>query len=112
MVSAIDSANQGPYDNDMRSVGVAPGTITLQLGNVCPPDPKWQYFTSPFGSVRPAAAAGPHATMVDYDPYGTDSKLEGALPKVNPQGLRWDIALIVGGGALLVALGLGFIATR
>jgi len=99
------------------TVGVAPGTITLQLdGPPCPPDNIWPYMTPPeWGSVRPSAAAGPQvAVPIVYDAYGTDSKLLGlgTLPQINPLGTRWDIIAMVGGGVLLAGLLIGVVAAR
>lgn len=91
----------------------------MQLSGVCPPDPPWAYMTPPYqgyGMQRPAAAAGPRiVTTTEYNPYATESRLEGGLglvPAIDPQKTRWDIVAIAGGGVLLVALTLGFIASR
>jgi len=107
----------------MKTVGVAPGTVTLQLDGTgtCPPDPPWVYMTPPWntavrltGAPRPVATAG----AIVSQPYGTESELLGLrsvdelLPPPNPYPTRWDIIAAVGGGALLVALTIGYLASR
>lgn len=61
-----------------RSVGVAPGTTTLQLGRI-------------------------------WDPYTDPIQLIGmrGVPKAM---IRWDIIGVVGGGALILAMGIGLVA--
>jgi hypothetical protein len=109
------SENEGPYDSRMHTVGVAPGTITMQLGQ-CPADPPWQYFTPPYpgyGMKRPVAAAGPTVKPIEttFEPYGTESKLMG-LRAADPLATRWDIVAMAAGGTLLAAVVLAAIATR
>lgn len=108
----------------MRTVGVAPGTITLSLGSAfgladCPPDPVGWYPLSPFAASAPAPAQ-PSASVVATaapDPqylkiYGTDSKLSGFGDATADSGVRWDIVWKVGLGVLVAGLGVGFLATR
>jgi hypothetical protein len=68
-----------------KSVGVAPGTTTmtlgegglrcLQLGEGCPPDPV-RYYTDPPQVQTSAPAAAKGGVMTIYDPYGTESQLK------------------------------------
>jgi len=96
----------------------------MQLAGTCPPDPPWLYTTPPTYSYFPMASGTMRPTMwpstVAYEPYGTESRLRGLgilpivgpVPQISTQKMRWDIIGLVGGGTLLVALTLGFLATR
>lgn len=72
-----------------NTVGVAPGTYTLQLGApfagdgpcvTCPPDETGYYMTPPFG---PYGAVEPTDNILDpiaqysWDPYANDAALSG-----------------------------------
>lgn len=108
------------------TVGVAPGSYTIQLGApvVCPPDgwgtgaygsPRVGWYNEPnnwYGYTPPQTAQQAYAKMV-FDPYGTDSKLRGlrdASPTV--AGVRLDILGAMLGVITVAALGIGFIASR
>ena len=86
------------------TVGVAPGTFTLQLGgcgvdvdgpvSVGVPSRTW------YDSVQVPATAGP-TVKVAVDPYGTDSALKGP-PMLG--SVRLDILGIIAA----IAVGIGF----
>lgn len=74
------------------SVGVSPGTYTMQLGGPCPPfnaDFKWSQGISPISSEGTAA---PEYAM---DPYANDAALSGAGSFDVPL-----FALMLGGAAI------------
>lgn len=68
-----------------NSVGVAPGTTTMQLG----------------------------ASRRVWDPYTDLISLNELppLPLFRDRPIRWDLIGIVGGGSLIVALGAAFLAS-
>jgi len=67
------------------TVGVAPGTTTMQLGAACascPPDPALTYWQPPkvATGLPPGVRAMPKdGFRVVYDPYATESLLKGGL---------------------------------
>lgn len=71
------------------TVGVAPGTTTMQIGG---------------------PAAGTHARV--WMPYGTDVVDLRGLKAIDTRAhIRWDLILGVGGGALVIAMAAGLLAT-
>ncbi len=75
----------------VQSVGVAPGTTTMQLGDLPPgyPERSQWYPLSPWAQYQGRIPLG-------------------ALP---PPRIRWDIIGVVGGGSLVLALAIGLVAT-
>lgn len=68
------------------TVGVAPGTTTMQLGGAacvgCPDDPRLTYWQPPkvATGLPPGVRAMPKGGFrVMYDPYATESLLKGGL---------------------------------
>lgn len=122
---AIQQAQAQSILRNLRgTVGVAPGTYTLQLGApmVCPPDgwgtgaygvPRVGWYDVPnnwYGISPPVDANAAYRLL---DPYGTDSKLMGfrdAAPTV--AGVRLDILGVMLGVITVAAIGIGFIASR
>lgn len=91
-------------------VGVAPGTTTMQLGGlgVCPPGHYGSEIMLPGAVMVPSPASGATATSVTIDPYATESRLSGAMPRLGGRlgaltAIRWDLVAL--------ALGLGFAGT-
>jgi hypothetical protein len=70
-----------------RTVGVAPGTTTIHLGQVEP---------------------GKHLVIANPWVGGQISLGLGEIPKAR---VRWDLILTIGGGSLIVALAAGLIAS-
>lgn len=118
-----------------NSVGVAPGTITMQLSgfspkqilppggsllpqDTCPPEMKrWMAFDR--GALTPEGG-GALAGVRAYSPYGEFYQLSGrrrpslfGLAATDPtrSHIRWDIIAVVGGGALGIAMAAGLIAS-
>ena len=86
----------------VNSVGVAPGTTTMQLGNAGAwPFPAENPF--PFPEERRFYTIDPWAR---YD--GRRWAGLGAIPKAQ---IRWDIIAVVGGGSLGIALAIGLVAS-
>lgn len=71
-----------------RTVGVAPGTITMQLGQ---PEPNKQ--------------------LVIANPWIGGQIALGGLDAIPPPRIRWDLIGLIGGGSLIVALTAGLIAS-
>lgn len=69
-----------------QSVGVAPGTTTMQLGR-----PVWN----------------PYTDIISLN----DLPSLPALPFTRDRPVRWDVVGIIGGGSLIIALGAAFIAS-
>lgn len=104
----------------MPTVGVAPGSYTIQLGAPCVDDingpvsygvPARGWYDVPSATYQgywlapptPILPPSPVPTTVVLDPYGTDSKLQGLrAPTIG--GLRLDILSIM----VAVAIGIGF----
>lgn len=79
-----------------RTVGVAPGTITLQLGE----PGKQLVIENPYVAGRIALGVNPsQAQAVTLGGIDTRARI------------RWDLIGIVGGGSLIVALAAGLIAS-
>lgn len=122
-----------------NSVGVAPGTLTIQLSGIspkailppggsllpqdtCPPEMKrWMAFDR--GSMTPSGG-GAMAGVRAFSPYGEFYQLSGrprrkglfglaeaAITDQTRSHIRWDIIAIVGGGALGIAMAAGLIAS-
>ena len=113
----------------MLTVGVAPGTTTLQLGEVyqgvaaksinwikplpCPPEEaRWfmpdRSWNDRHDNAYPNGFQGP----VLYDYYQNDIwKLRGLRGLGATSRIRWDLIGIVGGGAFAVALVTSLIAS-
>jgi len=68
------------------TVGVAPGTTTVQLGR-----PVWD----------------PYTDLVSLN----DLPSLPSLPITRDRPIRWDVVGIIGGGSLIIALGAAFIAS-
>lgn len=124
-VQAIQQAQAQQVLRNLRgTVGVAPGTYTLQLGApmVCPPDgwgtgaygvPRVGWYDLPnnwYGISPPKDANAAYHLL---DPYGTDSRLMG-LRDVAPTfaGIRLDVLGAMLGVITVAAIGIGFIASR
>lgn len=120
------------------TVGVAPGTTTLQLGEVypgvsaksinwikpypCPPeekrwfmpdrdDPRVSQPAHPTG-FRGLHAAGSHVRF--FDPYANDIfRLRGLRGPIaeDKNHVRWELVAVIGGGAVAIALLTSFIAS-
>jgi hypothetical protein len=75
------------------TVGVSPGTTTLQLGS--------------------HTVSVPYATFEELrDTYaGSGITAEGVAPLIPKSRIRWDIIGVVGGASLVVAIGAGLIAS-
>ncbi len=113
-----------------KSVGVAPGTLTIQLSGIspkailpaggsllpqdtCPPEMKrWMAYDR---GMTTSQGGGPLAGVRAYSPYGEFYQLSGrfGLADGDPtrSHVRWDIIAIVGGGALGIAMAAGLIAS-
>jgi hypothetical protein len=97
------------------TVGVAPGTTTMQLGAApCPPDEPWMYTSPPqvssalatmtFGPPPP-----PDVRPQAFDPYGTESRLQG----LGQSGTtRWGLIAFAGLATFAAVLGYGYYRTR
>ena len=105
------------------TVGVAPGTTTIQLG-ACAPDPRrwmaWErthdlaamqaadptVFTNKahIASLRAAGVAGSSFRVVD-------PRLAGLGVVDTRARIRWDLIAAIGGGSLLIALTTGLLAS-
>jgi hypothetical protein len=100
-----------------KYVGVAPGTTTLGEAfdpfapypkppakpcATCPKDLNWYMTPPPMPSSKPGA-------VVVYDPYATESRLNGLGVAT---GIRWDIVAAVGGVAFLAAFAVGLLSSR
>lgn len=113
------------------TVGVAPGTTTMQLGIApmvlgpgpcgpngcpplgapCPPDEPWMYTSPPVVSSETATVTfGPppppdkKTGPTALDPYGTESKLRG-LGGTTP---RWGLVMFAGLATFAAVLGVGY----
>lgn len=116
----------------MLTVGVAPGTTTLNLGEIYPgvaaksinwikpfPDPpeekRWMVFDRDDPRVtqvsKPNGFQGPGMRVVYSDPYAFDIYRLRGLRGLRGDTIRWDLIGIVGGGAIAVALLTSFIAS-
>ena len=107
------------------TVGVAPGSYTLQLGApvVCPPDgwgtgaygvPRVGWYNVPnnwYGISPPSNAGQAYALL---DPYGTDSTLRGLRDTAPPTfaGIRLDVLGAVLGVIAVTAVGIGLLTSR
>lgn len=105
------------------TVGVAPGSYTIQLGApmVCPPDgwgtaaygvPRVGWYDEPnnWYGIKPPTSADQAYHLLD--PYGTDSKLMGLREAPTIAGIRLDILGAMLGVITVAAIGIGFIASR
>jgi len=99
------------------TVGVAPGTTTMNLGSQaltclngpCPPDPV-RYYTSP-PNVKTgwaSGASGPtrQGMQTIYDPYATESQLRSGLRGLG--GARLGVGVVAAVLAFTAVLGYGF----
>lgn len=116
---------QAILQNLRGTVGVAPGTYTLQLGApmVCPPDgwgtgaygsPRVGWYDVPnnwYGITPPTDA---NAAYQMLNPYGTESRLMGLRDPAPPTfaGIRLDVLGAMLGVITVAAIGIGFIASR
>lgn len=75
-----------------RSVGVAPGTLTLHLGR------------------QVNTRYNPYTDMIQLSNLRDENLVLPAATRLD-RPLRWDLIGIVGGGSLLVALAAGLIAS-
>jgi len=89
------------------SVGVAPGTTTIQLSD-CPPNEPWHYTVPPdvvtgfpSGMTPPATAGAPSTAL---NPYATESQLRG-LGLASP---NWGFIVLAGLVAFLGVLGFSY----
>lgn len=73
-----------------NTVGVAPGTTTMSLGQL--------------GGTR---RWNPWTDLISLN--GEDTTI--APPVFQDRPIRWDLVAIIGGGSLIVALGAAFIAS-
>jgi hypothetical protein len=98
------------------TVGVAPGTTTMSLGD-CPPDELWRYTVPPqvitglpSGVVAPASAADviTPGAVAATNPYGTESQLRG-LGELTP---RWGVVLFAGIATFATVLGISWLRRR
>ena len=90
------------------SVGVAPGTATLQFDGAkdCPPDSAYRYMT-PSGLPALATAPTPRdvvdaaakTVVQEYNPYGSEVELNG----IGPFGVPWTRIMYVGVGIAALA---------
>lgn len=88
----------------VNSVGVAPGTTTMQLGNAgLWPFPAQNPY--PFPEEKRFYTVDPWAR---YDGRRWVGPALGAVPQAR---IRWDLIGIVGGGSLGIALAIGLIAS-
>ena len=90
-----------------RTVGVAPGTFTIQLGAPCPPDePSSGAPGVPilgwYDSIVPQANA-----IVAENPYGTQSMLKGLRASLP---VSTTTAVVVGAVGFIAAIGFLYIA--
>jgi hypothetical protein len=99
------------------TVGVAPGTTTMTLGEAkpaglvclggpCPPDPARYYSTPPtVKSGWGSGANGPSARTI-YDPYATESQLRSGLRGLGEA--RVGVGVVAAALAFAAVLGFGF----
>jgi hypothetical protein len=98
------------------TVGVAPGTTTMQLGAApCPPDEPWMYTSPPQVSSELATKtfepAPPDLVRQSkaFDPYGTESRLQGLGQTTSP---RWGLVAFAGLATFAAVLGIGYWRSR
>jgi len=87
------------------TVGVSPGTYTMQLGApfpFCPPDEPGWYITPPFPPVSFPAEIGPPSVGRFWDPYATASKLRGT--GFGQSGLDYTVLGLMLGGVATAAI--------
>jgi len=94
------------------TVGVAPGTFTMQLGDCPGPSPNMMtpgVFQSYAAMVGMSAGQG-----LPMSPYGTEMALNGlrSAPPPIKFGLRLDILGVVLGGVLFTGLMISALADR
>lgn len=109
------------------SVGVAPGTTTLDLrapmvygpgpcgpdtpgslrGPGCPPDPMNQYMVTQAGAKRAVATA---MRQAQYEVYGNETSMNGL--GVAELGPSWSRVLLVALGAALLGAGAAVLVSR
>lgn len=123
---AIQQAQAQSVLRNLRgTVGVAPGSFTLQLGApmVCPPDgwgtgaygvPRVGWYDLPnnwYGISPPQDANAAYRLL---DPYGTDSALKGLRDAAPPTfaGIRLDVLGAMLGVIAVAAIGIGFVTSR
>ena len=103
----------------MRSVGVAPGTTTMQLGRRMSDEPRG---CCDGGNVPDdccnsiAGLRGPNLPFPEREnhyPIDPFIQWQGRLPlgAIPPSRIRWDLIAIVGGGSLAIALAIGLVAS-
>ncbi len=101
-----------------NTVGVAPGTTTLSLG-ACPPEAMpWMAYDRMVGistgpimpGSQPVNAAQPVGCPYS-SPYADMSSMNGLGAAQLQARIRWDIIGLIGGGALVVSLLTGLIAS-
>jgi hypothetical protein len=92
------------------TVGVAPGTLTMQLG-ACPPDPIGWYSADVLQAYdhRMGFAGAPMRYLDPYEDFARLRGLRGMTVDTSAR-VRWDLIAGVGGGALVIALLTGLVA--
>lgn len=97
--------------NFYRTVGVAPGTTTIQLNGA--------------GGILPSAPQLPFPERSQWYPIDPLTQWQGRLPLgqvpdvviptasgvPSARRIRWDIIAIIGGGSLMIALAIGLVAS-
>jgi hypothetical protein len=96
------------HSTSHSTVGVAPGTTTLQLGD-CPPDEAWQYVLPPQVTEGPAPGVAPDVTQMPtpqyWNPYQDPPSLKGLGGASNLANASWSLVAFVGIAAFAVAFG-------
>jgi len=93
----------------MPTVGVSPGTFTIQL-NGCPPDPSgWYQFGIDDKPIMSVGTPGGHAQIVS--PYANEVQLSGVTIPRRAFGLRLDILGAVLGAVVVTGLVVGALAS-
>lgn len=87
-----------------QSVGVAPGTTTMQLGNAG----LWPFPTK---NPYPFPEELRHYTVDPWARYEGRQWIGPALGEIPRASIRWDLIGIVGGGSLAIALAIGLVAS-
>jgi len=96
-----------------QSVGVAPGTTTMNLGDTrgelvclgepCPPDP-----VRPYTPIARGAAPKPGAQLI-YNPYATEARLNGLA---GLHGARLGVGVLAAVAAFGLTIAYGYFRGR
>lgn len=101
-----------------RTVGVAPGTLTINL-NGYGAAPWWNLHAPTHGGLPPLLPPGLRDATPPPTPGPPPPQPSSGTPIVQPPPLintnapvRWDLIGLIGGGALLLAITAGLFASR